>query len=466
MCTMKVFKTLNLFILSVVLAAPVGAGSLQQTLVDAYNNKGLLTQNRALLRAADEDVALAASALKLVLSWSSSLQRQFGYRNTAPLNTTSGISTNSANLDVTAALTIYDGGQNKLAIDAAKEAVLSTRQSLILVEQQVLFSAIEAFVKVRRDIEIVGLRENNMRVIKEELRAAQDRFDVGEITKTDVAFAEARLAASTSALAAAQANLVQAKESYKQAVGKVPGKLSAPKKAPNLPGKASDVKAKALRAHPELIALQHDIKQAELNVLRAEAGTGMTVKLSGSLGYSDSEGDNFSNSNSFGVSATGPIYSGGRLSALVRQAKARRDAQRAGLYVTKAKIEQQAGSAFALLQMARASRAATDEQIRAAVVAFEGVREEAAVGARTTLDVLNAEQELLDAKADRVTSLTDEVIAGYRVLMSMGQLTADSLNLPVQKFDPAEYYNLVKSAPTKRSVQGSKLDRVLKALSP
>ena len=463
---MKVFKTLNLFILSVVLAAPVGAGSLQQTLVDAYNNKGLLTQNRALLRAADEDVALAASALKPVLSWTSSLQRQFGYRNTAPLNTTSGISTNSANLDVTAALTIYDGGQNKLAIDAAKEAVLSTRQSLILVEQQVLFSAIEAFVKVRRDIEIVGLRENNMRVIKEELRAAQDRFDVGEITKTDVAFAEARLAASTSALAAAQANLVQAKESYKQAVGKVPGKLSAPKKAPNLPGKASDVKAKALRAHPELIALQHDIKQAELNVLRAEAGTGMTVKLSGSLGYSDSEGDNFSNSNSFGVSATGPIYSGGRLSALVRQAKARRDAQRAGLYVTKAKIEQQAGSAFALLQMARASRAATDEQIRAAVVAFEGVREEAAVGARTTLDVLNAEQELLDAKADRVTSLTDEVIAGYRVLMSMGQLTADSLNLPVQKFDPAEYYNLMKSAPTKRSVQGSKLDRVLKALSP
>ena len=463
---MKVFKTLNLFILSVVLAAPVGAGSLQQTLVDAYNNKGLLTQNRALLRAADEDVALAASALKLVLSWSSSLQRQFGYRNTAPLNTTSGISTNSANLDVTAALTIYDGGQNKLAIDAAKEAVLSTRQSLILVEQQVLFSAIEAFVKVRRDIEIVGLRENNMRVIKEELRAAQDRFDVGEITKTDVAFAEARLAASTSALAAAQANLVQAKESYKQAVGKAPGKLSAPKKAPNLPGKASDVKAKALRAHPELIALQHDIKQAEFNVLRAEAGTGMTVKLSGSLGYSDSEGDNFSNSNSFGVSATGPIYSGGRLSALVRQAKARRDAQRAGLYVTKAKIEQQAGSAFALLQMARASRAATDEQIRAAVVAFEGVREEAAVGARTTLDVLNAEQELLDAKADRVTSLTDEVIAGYRVLMSMGQLTADSLNLPVQKFDPAEYYNLMKSAPTKRSVQGSKLDRVLKALSP
>ncbi|MDA8635755.1 TolC family outer membrane protein [Rhodobacteraceae bacterium] len=463
---MKVFKTLSLVILSVLLASPVGAGSLQQTLVDAYNNKGVLTQNRALLRAADEDVAVAAAALKPVLSWSSNLQRQFGSRNSAPLNNTSGISTNSANLDVTAALTVYDGGQNKLAINAAKEAVLSTRQSLILVEQQVLFSAIEAFVKVRRDIEIVGLRKNNMRVIKEELRAAQDRFEVGEITKTDVAFAEARLAASTSALAAAQANLVQAKESYKQSVGAAPGKLSAPNKAPNLPRKASEVKAKALRAHPELIALQHDIKQAELNVLRAEAGTGMTVKLSGSLGYSDSEGDNFSNSNSFGVSASGPIYSGGRLSALVRQAKARRDAQRAGLYVTKAKIEQQAGSAFALLQMARASRAATDEQIRAAVVAFEGVREEAAVGARTTLDVLNAEQELLDAKADRVTSLTDEVIAGYRVLMRMGQLTAESLNLPVQRFDPAEYYNLVKSAPTKRSAWGSKLDRVLKALSP
>ena len=309
---MKVFKILNLITLSIVLAAPAGAGSLQQTLVDAYNNRSLLLQNRALLRAADEDVAVAAAALKPVLSWSSSLQRQFGSRNAAPLNTTSGISTNSVNLDVTAALTLYDGGQNKLAVDAAKEAVLSTRQSLVLIEQQVLFSAIEAFVKVRRDIEIVGIRKNNMRVINEKLRAAQDRFDVGEITKTDVAFAEARLAASTSALAAAQANLVQAKEAYKQAVGAAPGKLSAPKKAPNLPRKASEVKATALRAHPELLALQHDIKQAELNVLRAEAGTGMTVKLSGSLSYLDSEGDNFSNLNSFGVFASGPIYSGGR----------------------------------------------------------------------------------------------------------------------------------------------------------
>mgnify|MGYP000530589247 CR=1 FL=1 len=116
--------------------------------------------------------------------------------------------------------------------------------------------------------------------------------------------------------------------------------------------------------------------------------------------------------------------------------------------------------------MAQASIEASRQQVTAAQRAFDGVREEAKLGARTTLDVLNAEQELLDAKADRVTSLTDEVIAGYRVLMRMGQLTAESLNLPVQKFDPAEYYNLVKSAPTKRSARGSKLDRVLKALSP
>ena len=144
---------------------------------------------------------------------------------------------------------------------------------------------------------------------------------------------------------------------------------------------------------------------------------------------------------------------------------ARRDAQKSQLHITRQRLEQQAGSAFAILEMARAGRKASEEQIRAARVAFEGVREEATLGSRTTLDVLNAEQELLDAKAGLIAAITDEYIAAYRVLAEMGELTVDQLNLPVKKYDPAEYFNLVKTAPASSSAQGRALDRVLEALS-
>ncbi|MEL0122349.1 MAG: TolC family protein, partial [Paracoccaceae bacterium] len=181
--------------------------------------------------------------------------------------------------------------------------------------------------------------------------------------------------------------------------------------------------------------------------------------------YTDQEADDFQRSGSVSLSAEGPIYTGGRLPALLRQATARRDAQRSVLHLTRLRLEQEAGSAFALLQMARSGREASEEQIRASRVAFEGVREEAKVGARTTLDVLNAEQELLDAQAGLISAEADEQIAAYRLLAQMGKLTVDDLNLPVQKYDPLEYYNLVKGAPTALSKRGKQLDKVLRAIS-
>ena len=173
----------------------------------------------------------------------------------------------------------------------------------------------------------------------------------------------------------------------------------------------------------------------------------------------------FQRSGSISLSASGPIYSGGRTPALLRKARAQRDAQRSGLHLTRLKLEQEAGSAFALLQMAKAGRKASEEQISASRVAFEGVREEAKVGARTTLDVLNAEQELLDAQAGLISAEADEFIAAYRVLVQVGKLTVDHLNLPVQRYDPLEYYNFVESAPTSMSNRGKKLDQILKAIS-
>jgi outer membrane protein len=457
-------------IVSAVLSfAPLSASAdtLRQTMINAYNNSGLLQQNRALLRAADEDVAVAAASLRSVLSWSAEAKSTGAdSRTTSNLGALkSDTTTNVANLGITASITLFDGGQNQFALSAAKEAVLSTRQSLLSVEQRVLFSSVEAYMNVRRAGKTVTLRENNLRVIQEELRAAKDRFDVGEVTKTDVALAEARLAASISALAAAKGSLAQQREIFKQAVGKAAGTITTPRSLPKLPKSAKAVKVAAVRNHPEIIAIQHDIKQAEYNVQRASGTLKPTVGLSSTLGYTEMEGDDYRQSGSISLSASSTIYSGGRIPALIRKAMAQRDAQRSGLHLTRLRLEQQAGSAFALLQMAQAGRKASEEQIRASRVAFEGIREEATVGSRTTLDVLNAEQELLDAQAGLISSETDEYIAAYRVLAQMGELTVDALNLPVQKYDPIEYYNLVKTAPSVLSQRGSKLDRILKALS-
>lgn len=452
--------------LSCSVGLPVSAETLRQAMSAAYNNSGLLEQNRALLRAADEDVAQAAAALRPIVNWSASAQDQRGWTKSASTsNERVFASATSGNLAISAELTLFDGGQNKMVLAAAKEAVLATRQSLIAVEQQVLLAAVNAYMKVRRELDTVGLRENNLSVIQEELRAAQDRFDVGEITKTDVAVAEARLAASTSALAAARGSYIQAQEAYQQAVGAAAGQLEEPGSTPKIPQTVKAVKLAAVQNHPDMRRIQHEIKQAELNVDRAKASSGASVKLSGSMRYTDQEADSYSAQNTVTLSATGPLYSGGRLPSLVRQAMARRDAQRSQLHITRQRLEQEAGSAFALLEMARAGRKASEEQIRAARVAFEGVREEATLGSRTTLDVLNAEQELLDAKAGLISAITDEYIAAYRVLAQMGELTVDTLNLPVQKYDPKEYFNLVESAPSSGSAQGKALDRVLKAIS-
>jgi outer membrane protein len=165
-----------------------------------------------------------------------------------------------------------------------------------------------------------------------------------------------------------------------------------------------------------------------------------------------------------GLTYGGTIYQGGQLQSVIRQAQARRDASRSTLLITSQAVNQNVGNAYAILRVARASSEASGLQVRAARTAFRGVREEATLGARTTLDVLNAEQELLDAQASTISAQADEVVASYRVLASMGLLTADHLNLGVQSYDPAAYYNLVREAPATYSQRGQALDRVLRSI--
>jgi outer membrane protein len=430
----------------------------------AYEHSGLLEQNRALLRAADENVAQALSALRPIVSWSANLARDFGVAaNAASGFALVGSASTSASINLSAQMLIYDGGQSAIGVEIAKESVLATREGLTALEQQVLLRAARAFLAVRQASEVVALRQSNTRVITQELRAAKDRFEVGEVTRTDVSLAEARRAAANANLAAAQGDLAQAQLEYLAAVGHKPGRLTASGGLRGLPRSLDAASQTALRQHPAMNQARREATVSDLRVRLADAALNPTVSITGGLSLSENLGNSArSRGGSIGLTGQQTIYAGGRLSSLQRQAMQNRDASRANLHVVSHQIRQDVGNALAILQVAQASIQASQQQVNAAQVAFRGVREEATLGARTTLDVLNAEQELLDARASLIAAQVDELAAGYTLLAAMGELTAQKLRLKVRIYDPAGYYNMVKDAPAGMSAQGKKLDRVLR----
>lgn len=432
-------------------ASAATAETLRDALVSAYKHSGLLDQQRAVLRAADEDVAQQMALLRPVFSYTAQLSGSdasgsFDWNKTFSLN---------------ASLVVFDNGRSRLAQEAAKETVLIAREALLRAEQTVLADAITAYLDVRRETQLVALRQANLRLIQQELRAANDRFDVGEVTRTDVALAQARLAAAQGQLASAQGDLAIAKESYYNSVGRRPGKLSAVASVKGLPKTKAAAVRIAEREQPLVKEAMRTVTVRELGVARAEAALGPSGNLSASVGV-DQDRDT---TKSLSLSLTQPIYSGGQLSSVIRQAKANRDAARANVHITLHNVRENVGVAYARLDIARAQIAAADQQVRAAQTAFNGVREEATLGARTTLDVLDAEQELFDARNQKISALISERQAAYGVLQAMGLLTASDLKLGIRTYDPTAYYNLVKDGPTAKSKQGEQLDRVLRALS-
>lgn len=436
------------------LATPslAAAESLRDSLRNAYKNSGILVQNRALLRAADEKVADAVAALRPVISWSSKFAHAYNDAGNSDSLTTS----------LNAKWLLYDFGSSDLQTEALKETVLATRQSLVAIEQNVLLRAATAHMNYRRSVEFVSLRSANVELIEQELRAAQDRFDVGEVTRTDVALAEARLASARASLASAQGELAKAAAEYHAVVGRKPGDLVTPSSLLELPKDASAAISTARSHHPELIRVKHEVAAAELAVKASQRAYRPRLEAGAGLSNVDFDGEVTRN---LSLTVSGPVYSGGAIASASRSAIAQRDATRARLHVAGLEVEQTVRNAFVVLEVARSTGEATDRQIEAAGVAFRGVREEASLGARTTLDVLNAEQELLDARVSRISTQIDEQIASYSLLAAMGKLTATALDLGVKTYDPSEYYNLVKSAPRAKSKQGAALDRVLKGLA-
>lgn len=429
------------------------ADSLSDALADAYRNSDLLEQNRYLLRLQDESVAQQVAGLRPVLSFVASSQWDI------PADR------QTDRLSLVASMLVYDGGGRRLARDAAQETVLATRQGLVNLEQRVLLDAVTAYMQVWRDMQVVQVRESNVRVITQQLRAAEDRFEVGEATRTDVAQAEAQLAQARGALVAAQGALMIDRELFEIAVGRGSNGLSGPGGFPSLPASEDEAVAIARVSHPSILALQHEVRADELSLAAARTDYGPEVSVSASTGFDPAPSANGEGSTRLSIELTQPLYAGGRLASAERIALATLHATQAELNYATREVLQGIGNAYAQIRIASASIQASQQQIRASQLAFRGIQEEASLGARTTLDVLDAEQDLLEARIGLIEAQTSLYTASYGLLAAIGLLTVEHLGLDVPEYDPTAYYNAVSGAPIRPiSRQGQQLDAVLDRL--
>jgi outer membrane protein len=433
------------------------AETLADALVSAYRNSNLLDQNRALLRASDEDLVQAQARLLPVVNFI-----------TRFLTTSSGTPDYRLSFGVSVDVPLLDFGRGRLGVDLAREQILSARAGLIVVEQRVLLNAVTAYLNVTSSIDTVALRRNNVALIQEQLRAARTRFELGDSTRTDVAIAEARLAAAQSALAAAEGDVAVARETFAFVVGRRPGRLSAPPALPRLPASLDAALAQARTHHPAILQAQHQVSAADLvfQIARTERRGTVAGQLSiearrQQIGAIESNSADATASIGYSV----PLYTGGRIPSVERQAVARGEAQRAALNQTVAQVVQSVGSSWAQLDVARSRLEASALQIQAAQAAFDAVTAEAEFGTRTTLDVLNAEQELLDARSSRIFAAAAVQQAVYVLLESMGLLTVQSLNLGIPVYDVEAYSGTLRrresgASTVTPSVQGQRLDRI------
>lgn len=435
---------------STLLAAPIWATTLSDALVLTYQTNPQLVISRNTLLQSDEGVLGAQSARRPTVTANASGSKKISDGSTGPA---------TATLSVTASQLLYDGGASKLGVEAARFAVLSDRQALISTEQDVLLDAVTAYMDVRRDQQFVRLAENNVRVLGEQVRAAKDRFEVGEVTRTDVSQAEARLAAAVSNLERSKALLRISEETYKAIVGNMPKNLQAPPTPPKIPATALAAENLAVSRHPRILEAQFDVQAAELAVEQAKLNRQPTVtgSLSAGRGFNTTSEDTELTAS---INGSLPLYKGGRLNSDRRVAMAALERSKAVVQLQALITRQAVNAAFANWQASRAAIKSGNEQVRAAQIAFDGVSEEARLGARTTLDVLDAEQDLLDARSALISAARDEQVAAYTVLSEMGLMTASHLNLGVDVYDPDLNYSAVNGQKSPQATRFKLLDKL------
>ena len=424
---------------------PASADTLTDALASAYRTNPDLNVARAQTRIADEALPIAKSALRPFVTGTGSVAGTTRNAFTSGAGKTNSDSIDgSIGLDVTQDL--FRGFRTKNARLEADAGILASRQTLASIVQDVLFDAARAYMDVLRDQALLELERATVRFLNEQLKAAQDRFDVGENTRTDVAQTRARLSGAKADVNLAEANLNSSRAVYRQVIGKEPGKLAPGYSYKRLiPGSLARALKSGQAGHPVILAAIYNADAAAFAVKQIEGELLPTVSLEGraerTFGIDNS---NYTNSASITGRLRVPLYQGGGVSARVRRAKESLGLQQIVVDVRRTQIRAAVVSSWGQLEAANAAIIAASAQVEAARIALNGVQEEQRVGQRTTLDVLDAQEELVDARANLVVVQRDSIVASFLLLSSAGLLNVENLNLPVQRHDPTAHYEAVK----------------------
>ncbi len=438
---------------SAVLVAPASADTLRDALVSAYETNPSLTAAREGQKATNEGVPLAKANGRPDVTLQPTYFENIMQDSGSSVTQGRGITVNG-----TVSAPIYAGGGIKNAVRAAENRVEAGFAGLRGTESAIFSAVVGAYMDVIRDEAIVELNRAQVGVLSVNLEATRDRFEIGDLTRTDVAQSEARLALQTSTLESARANLIRSKEIYIQLVGREPGKLEAPPPLPNLPETPDAAVTVAIDSNPDLIAARENREAAGFDRRAANASRLPTVSVFTSPSYSNAlnsnssripgfKADNKSFTAQAGVRATIPLYQGGQPAAQIRQAQARLgQAQELEIAAEREAIAQTRAS-YASWKAANDVITASQRAVSANELSLEGTRAENSVGNRTILDILNAEQELLNSKVQLVTARRNAYVAGFTLLAAMGKAEARDLGLEGGTlYDPVAEYEKVDNA--------------------
>ena len=432
------------------------AQALETALVQAYQNNPTLNAQRAALRATDENVPIALSGYRPkitgTITGGATNQDQVSKQVSSTgvgTYTTSNDNIAPHSVGVTATQTLYNGMQTANRTRQAEGQVSAGRETLRLTEQTILLNAATAYMNLLRDTAILDLQRRNVEVLQEQLRQTRDRFNVGEVTKTDVAQAESRVAAGRSSMLGAESNVVTSRATYRQQVGVEPGKLSAGTPVDRLsPKSLGTAVAQGRVENPNVTAAALGVDVASLQVKINEGALYPTVTVSAGMNYTAEQTPTIVKTMSYTAlgTVTVPLYQGGSEFATIRQSKETLGQRRMDLDTQRDSAQQAVVQSWGQLEAAKAQIIATQAQVTAAETALNGVREEARVGQRTTLDVLNAQQELVNARVALVTAQRDRVVASYALLAATGRLSVAVLGLKANNYDPMVHYQQVRDS--------------------
>lgn len=435
-------------LLTLAFSAPqsVVSQTLDAALARAYVANPTLNAERASVRVTNENVPQALSGYRPRITASADIGASItDARIPGGGNSTSRLGPRGAGLQIDQ--TLFDGGKTRSAVSQAESQVLGARATLQNIEQNVLFDAATAYMNVLRDTAILALNRNNVEVLEEQVRQTRGRFQAGEVTTTDVAQAQARLAQAESQAILGESNLKTSIARFRQNVGAEPKQLAPGRPVEHLlPKSLPAALSAALSSHPAIVASLHGVDAAELQVKVTQADLYPVLGVRGTVQQrydEDSFGDKVRSAGIFGT-LTVPIYEGGQVYSRTRQAKETAGQRRIEVDTQRDTVRAAVVSAWGANEAAKAQITAAQVQVRSAEIALSGVREEAKVGQRTTLDVLNAQQELVNARSTLVTAQRDRVVASYAALSAIGRLSAETLKLKTEIYSSRRHYDQVK----------------------